>query len=204
MLDMMKRRHFLAAAVAALCAAGPAAADKISLGALSSYLNGMTTAQAPFTQISDDGSLSTGKLYLKRPGRARFEYDPPNSAQVIAGAGSVLVVDPKSNQAAESYPLGRTPLSIILAPRVDLGRANMVVDHAYDGTATIVTAQDPEHPDYGSIELMFTDNPVELRKWVIHDGSGTSTTVILGALETGMTLPDKLFSTMLRQNGANR
>lgn len=204
MQSMINRRHFLAAA-AALCAASPAlAADKISLSALSNYLNGLKTAKAPFTQISDDGSLATGNLYLKRPGRARFEYDPPNEAQVIAGAGAVLIVDPKSNQAPESYPLKRTPLSIILAPQVDLGRANMVVRHDFDGTATIVTAQDPENPDAGRIELMFTDAPVELRKWVIHDSSGSATTVILGGMETGVNLPDSLFSTLIKRGGSNR
>ncbi|MBB95736.1 MAG: cell envelope biogenesis protein LolA [Rhodobacteraceae bacterium] len=199
----MKRRQFLAI-TAALCAAGPVAAEKLSLPTLSDYLNGMRTAKAPFTQVSDDGTLSTGQLYLKRPGRARFEYDPPSDARVIAGGGVVAIVDPKSNQPAESYPLNRTPLSIILAPKVDLARANMVVGHAHDGTATIVTAQDPDHPDYGRIELMFTDKPVELRKWVIHDGSGTKTTVILGALETGMSLSDRLFSASARQNSGDR
>jgi hypothetical protein len=58
----------------------------------------------------------------------------------------------------------------------------MVVAHGYDGTATTVTAQDPEHPEYGSIELKFTDNPVELRQWVITDDGGGQTTVVLGAL----------------------
>lgn len=203
MRPMLKRRHFLAAA-AALCAAGPAAAEKISLPALSAYLNGVKTARAPFTQVSDDGSLATGTLYLMRPGRARFEYDPPNDALMVAGAGAVVIVDPKSNQPAESYPLDRTPLSIILAPRVDLGRANMVVGHSYDGTATIVTAQDPENPDYGRIEMMFTDDPIELRKWVIHDSSGMATTVILGGMETGMSLSSGLFSTSRARSGSNR
>ncbi len=192
------------AVCAALLSAAPAFADKISLNQLSNYMNRLKTAQAPFTQISDDGSLDTGKLYLKRPGRARFEYDPPNGAQVIAGAGAVVIVDPKSNQAPESYPLKRTPLSIILAPRVDLGRGNMVVGHDFDGTATIVTAQDPENPEYGSIELMFTDAPIELRKWVIRDGAGSATTIILGAMETGKPLPDSLFSTLTRRNSSDR
>lgn len=199
----MNRRIFLAAA-SLLCTAGPALADKIPLSDLSAYLNRMTTAQAPFTQVSDDGSLATGKLYLHRPGRARFEYDPPNEAQVIAGAGAVLIVDPKSNQLPESYPLKRTPLSIILAPQVDLARANMVVRHDYDGTSTIVTAQDPENPEHGRIDLMFTGDPVELRKWVIHDGSGSVTTVILGAMETGMNLPSSLFSTHRDRGGSDR
>ena len=179
----------------ALTFAAPAAwaAEKLPLSEISAYLNGLGTAKSPFTQINDDGSLSTGTLFLHRPGRARFEYDPPDESAVVVGAGTVVIHDGKSNQPPESYPLRRTPLSIILAERVDLGRANMVVAHGFDGTATVVTAQDPEHPDYGRIDLMFTGDPVELRKWVIHDGGGGQTTVILGALETGMPLSGSLF-----------
>jgi outer membrane lipoprotein-sorting protein len=182
-----------------LCAPAAWAAEKLSLNEVSAYLNGITTAQASFTQINDDGSLSTGKLYLHRPGRMRFEYDPPDNALVLARAGAVLIVDPKSNQPPETYPLNRTPLSVILAKQVDLLRANMVVGHDFDGTSTIIRAQDPENPEYGSIEMLFTGSPVELRKWVIRDGSGGQTTVILGALETGINLSQGLFSAI----GAN-
>lgn len=178
--------------------------EKLSLSAISAYLNDLQAAQTTFTQISDDGTLSTGKLYLHRPGRMRFEYDPPNGATVVAGAGAVVIHDPKSNQPPESYPLKKTPLSIILDRNVDLGRANMVVGHGFDGTSTVVTAQDPENPDQGSIDMMFTDNPVELRKWVINDSSGGQTTVILGALETGLTLSGSLFSTMSATKPADR
>lgn len=178
-----------------LCAPAAWAAEQLSLNEISGYLNAMTTAKTSFTQINDDGSLSTGKLYIHRPGRMRFEYDPPDSGTVVAGAGSVAIFDSKSNQPPETYPLKRTPLSVILARRVDLNRANMVVGHGFDGTTTVVNTQDPENPDYGNLELMFTGEPVELRKWVVHDNAGGKTTVILGALETGMRLPTKLFST---------
>ncbi|HCI99679.1 MAG TPA: cell envelope biogenesis protein LolA, partial [Sulfitobacter sp.] len=57
------------------------------------------------------------------------------------------------NQPAETYPLSKTPLSIILAANVNLGQAKMVTGHNYDGTATTVRAQDPAHPEYGNIEL---------------------------------------------------
>lgn len=191
----MITRRTLLAACAAVPLARPAFAQRLPLSAVSDYINSLTTLSAPFTQIADDGTLDTGRLMLKRPGRARFEYDPPNEAQVVAGGGAVVIVDPRSNQAPETYPLSRTPLSIILAPNVDLTRADMVVGHAFDGTATVVTAQDPENPDSGRIELLFTDSPVELRKWVIYDNAGGTTTVILGAVETGMRLSDGLFST---------
>lgn len=183
--------------IMALVLAAPAAwaSEKLSLDQISAYLNGLTTGQATFTQINDDGSLSTGKLYIHRPGRMRFEYDGDGAGTVVAGAGSVVIHDPKSNQPPETYPLKRTPLSIILAKRVDLERAGMVVGHQFDGTSTILQVQDPENPEYGGLELMFTDGPVELRKWVVHDSAGGRTTVILGALETEVSLSSFLFDT---------
>ena len=170
------------------------AAEKLSLNEISSYMNSFATAQADFTQVNDDGSLSTGKLYIRRPGKVRFEYDPPHSGLVLAEAGTVAIMDPKSNQPPETYPLSRTPLSIILARNVNLGRANMVVGHGFDGVSTVVRAQDPKNPEYGSIEMMFTDAPVQLRKWVIHGGAGETTTVILGDMKTGMSFKSSLFS----------
>ncbi len=191
----------IAALVVGLFLAGPALAEKLSLGEISSYLNGLQTAQGAFTQINDDGSISTGQIYIKRPGRMRFEYNAPDDTAVIAGANTVVIVDRKSNTPPETYPLSRTPLSLILARNVDLGQARMVVGHTYDGTATKVIAQDPENPDYGNIELVFTGTPVELRQWVINDGNGTSTTVILGDLSRGGNLPNRLFDTSRYETG---
>lgn len=172
----------------------PALADKIPLGQLSNYLNGLTTAQSEFTQINADGSISTGTFYIKRPGRARFEYNPPDANLVMAGGGQVAIFDNKSDAPPEQFPLVRTPLNLILARNIDLGRAKMVVGHTSDATTTTVTAQDPEHPEYGTIKMVFTGNPVELRQWVITDDSGSQTTVILGDLKKGGNLRASLFS----------
>ena len=197
-------RLTLGAALAMLALAMPAAAEKLSLGAISTYLNGIKTAKTKFTQVNDDGTIDTGTIYISRPGKMRFEYAPPNKSLVLVSASTVAIFDPKTNQGPETYPLNKTPLSIILARKVDLGRANMVTGHSYDGTATIVTAQDPEHPEYGNIQLKFTGNPVELRQWIINDDSGSSTTVILGELSKGGNFPQRLFSIELNASGFNR
>ncbi len=165
------------------CMAMPAWAEKIPLNTISNYLNGVTTAKSSFTQINADGTISTGEILMRRPHNIRFDYNPPEKALVIGTAGSVYILDRKLNAEPEVYPLRRTPLSIILARNVNLREPGMVQAHSYDGTATIITARDPEHPEYGSIDLKFTDNPVQLRQWVIDDGSGNKTTVVLGALE---------------------
>ena len=180
----------------------PAAAEKLSLNEISRYLNGLKSAQGAFTQINDDGTISTGTIYIKRPGKVRFEYNPPERALVLASAGTVAIFDTKLGTPPEQYPLARTPLSIILAANVNLGQANMVTGHSYDGTATIVTAQDPKNPEYGNIQMKFTGNPVELRQWIINDDSGSTTTVVLGDLDTRAQLSNRLFS-IQRQMGQN-
>jgi outer membrane lipoprotein-sorting protein len=178
---------------AALVAAHPAMADKLSLNEISGYLNSFRSASGEFTQINEDGTISTGQVYIRRPGRVRFEYDPPDDLLVISDGSTVGIIDGKSNTGPEGYPLHRTPLSIILARNVDLGRARMVIGHLSDGTSTTVKAQDPDNPEYGSIELVFTGNPVELRQWIINDDGGGRTTVILGDLQTDVRIADSQF-----------
>lgn len=190
---MIARRTLLLALPLALLARG-AAADPLPLGAISAYLNSLSQVRSDFTQLNDDGTISTGTLYIKRPGRVRFEYDEPNDALVMAGGGQVAIFDPKSNQPPEQYPLRRTPLNLILARQVDLSRANMVVGHRSDGTTTTVVAQDPQNPEYGTIELVFTGPPAELRQWKIRNSDGSETTVILGAIEPQSSIPARYFS----------
>lgn len=187
-------KHLRLLMVPALVAAMalPASAEKLSLRDISAYLNDLRTAQGTFTQVNEDGSISTGRILLKRPGRVRFEYDPPEQALVIADGDTVGIIDPRSNE-RQGYPLHRTPLKIILQRDVDLTRARMVTGHVSDGTTTTVRAQDPENPDYGSIDLVFTGDPVELRQWIINDANGGRTTVILGDLERDVRLSDDSF-----------
>lgn len=205
---MLTRRSFFAAtaATAGLALAGQAQAAPIPLANLSQYLNSLGTVQAKFTQINSDQSISTGTLYINRPGRMRFDYDPPVQDLVMAGGGSVAVFDGRSNSVnPETYPLSQTPLSIILDSNVNLGRAGMVQGHRQEGNKTIVTAQDPQRPQYGALELVFTDNPLTLRQWVVIDGQGNRTTTALSNLQQVGSLPASYFSipTEVRSRGGN-
>lgn len=190
----MNRRTLLLSATALAVVGGAAQAQQLSLGAVSSYLNGLTTATSGFTQINGDGTISTGQLYIKRPGRIRFEYNAPDNSLVLAGGGSVAIFDPRSNAGVERYPLNQTPLSIILARNVDLSRARMVTGHTSDGTTTTITAQDPDHPEYGNIQMVFSANPTELRQWIVTDNVGEKTTVILNGLRPGGSISDRQFN----------
>jgi outer membrane lipoprotein-sorting protein len=190
---MMLKRLILAPALAALMAF-PAQAEKLSLGAISNYINGLKTAETDFRQINADGSTSTGRVLIERPGRMRFEYAPPERTLVLASAGQVAIFDGKSNTSAEQYPLSKTPLNLILAPKVDLTKAKMVVGHTEQNGLTLVTAQDPQHPELGTIQLAFSAAPVTLKQWTVTDESGGQTTVVLGPLKTGQSYPMETFS----------
>lgn len=183
----------------ALCLSNAVWADKISLNALSSYLNGLRNVEAKFTQINADGSLSTGVLYIKRPGRIRFEYDPPNNALVLASQGQLAIFDPNGNNGPESYPLSKTPLSLILADNINLSRERMVRGHQFDGTSTTLTVQDPEHPERGLLVLVFTGPSPQLRQWVIEGQNGEQTVIVLNDVAMNMFLNDNLFNVFLNQ-----
>jgi outer membrane lipoprotein-sorting protein len=185
------------------CLPSMAMAEKLSLAGISTYLQGLKTLEAQFTQINSDQSISTGRLYLHRPGRARFEYNPPDQALVIAGGGAVAIFDLKTGQLPDQFPLKRTPLWVVLEPNVNLQKSKMVLSHTEDGPATKVVAHDPKNPDLGQIELVFTQNPTQLRQWIITDGVGSKTTVILGDAVTGERLPASLFSIQLQRAELN-
>ena len=172
----------------------PAHAEKISLAQISSYLNKLGTAEANFTQFNDDKSISTGKLIIKRPGRIRFEYDLPSLALVIVGGGQVAVFDPKANEGPTRFSLSQTPLKIILENKVDLGQEDMVVGHMTDGLSTILILQDPKHPNRGAIQLIFSENPIKLRQWIVDDNEGNVTKIIIGDWTEGQRIPNVLFN----------
>ena len=172
----------------------PALAKEVPLDVLSSYLNSLTTAEADFVQVNADGSKARGKIYIQRPGRARFEYAAPDKNLVIAAGGQVILFDARSNEPPEQYPLARTPLNLILARNINLKTAKMVVGHGEVGDATVVRAQDPKHPEYGTIDLFFSANPVALRKWIITDDIGNQTSVTLNDLVAGNSYGASLFS----------
>ncbi|SNT75024.1 LolA family protein [Paracoccus seriniphilus] len=188
----MNIRSLALAPALVLALAFPALAEKIPLNEISRYLNSLKTVTSEFTQVNPDGTISTGTVYIQRPGRARFEYNNDQTL-VLASAGSVAVFDPKSNAGPQQYPLSKTPLSIILDANVNLGRANMVTGYAEAKNSTVVTAQDPAHPEYGNIKMVFT-SPTQLRQWVVTDNAGEKTTVILGEMRRVNSIPSSKFS----------
>lgn len=194
----MDRRWFLAA-LAVFCAAGSATgavaqsgADARDLTRISNYLNGITTLEGDFVQVGPNGDLSEGRFYMRRPGRLRFEYRPPNPALVIADGTWVGVYDQKL-ETLDRIPLGQTPLALLLEENVNLRAAGVVTGIERSAGQIRVRAVDPEAPDQGSITMVFVDNPLALTQWVVVDNQGLTTTVALSDTRSNVKLDPKLF-----------
>lgn len=186
-------KKFLISLALSAVTAFPVLAEPIPLARLSQYLNQLQTAEGRFTQINSDGSASAGTIYIQRPGRMRFEYDA-DDLLVIAGGGQVAIFDGRSNQRPEQYPLRRTPLNLILRRNVDLAASGVVTDLEQIGDFTHVTAFDPDTPEAGMITLVFSDNPVQLRRWMITDQAGGQTQLDLDAFDEGVQIGARLFN----------
>ena len=166
--------------------------DKALVDKAAAYLQGLSEMKGRFEQIDYRGGVTHGDIYLKRPGKARFAYDPPYSLLVISDGLTVVEYDPRL-KAITRWPLGATPLSILLAKQVRLDRGVVVtrVDRFIDGFA--LTARDAHHRSQGEITLTFGDNPTALRGWKMTDSQGKVTEFRLTSFEPVGGLAPNLF-----------
>jgi Outer membrane lipoprotein-sorting protein len=172
----------------------PAAAQapQADLLRISNYLNGLETMTGDFVQVGPDGALSRGEFALRRPGRLRFEFDPPNRALIVADGTWVGVCDVQIG-VFDRFPLSETPLDLLLRDRVDLRDENAVQAIQRAEGQLRVRAIDPEAPEQGSITLIFSDVPLALRQWVVVDAQGLTTTVALQETQSNISLDPRLF-----------
>ena len=154
------------------------------------YIQALRTVTARFTQTDANGQTTTGTLYLQRPGKARFQYDPPSGLLVVADGSFVAVSDTRLKTFSE-YPLGRTPLMLLLGREVRLDRADLT---AVEETPNGFSISARGHGEaQGRLTLLFGSDPMALRGWNLVDAQGRQTRVRLGALSPADYLAPGLF-----------
>ena len=142
------------------------------------YLNDLSTLRARFIQISSNGAYAEGEMIVQRPGRLRFDYDPPHPVLIIANGLSLLFYDREVKQAS-FLPLWETPLWFLIRERVTLSEDVVVSAVEQSPGALRITLTDQELSEAGSITLVFSDRPLDLKKWEITDAQGILTQVSL-------------------------
>ena len=170
------------------------ASDGATLDRLSAALNAIQTLKADFVQIDPDGRIEQGQVYIAKPGKMRFEYQPPSASLVVSDGIDIAVFNKKLNT-ADRYPLSTTPLNILLSNHVNLQRDKNVVGLEHQQGALIVDARSNDRRVSGNITIVFSDPGLELRQWTVVDAQGLATTVSLKNVQTGVTLAPDLFLT---------
>jgi outer membrane lipoprotein-sorting protein len=198
----MNRRTLLRLAVVPLLAAPatalaqaafrPTPQDQADLARIETYLDSLRSLKARFLQVAPNGAISQGTAWLERPGRMRFQYDPPSPLLLVAGHGLVVFHDKSLNQTS-NIPLGHTPLGILLADNVRLhGDVTVTGLQRLPGQIQVSLVRTAS-PGDGTLTLIFADSPLTLRQWTVLDAQRQETRVSLFNVETGGQFDQKLF-----------
>lgn len=199
-MTISRRAFGFSAAALAILAAAPASAqsnlsaeDQATLRQAQAYLTALTAAQGNFIETGPGGQRRTGKFWLQRPGKMRFEYTEPAGLLVVADGNNVKRYDPRLN-VFRQVPLGATPLSTFLAREVRLDQGVRVdrVTRMASG-AFAITARDASKPAEGSVILAFAGSPLRLQEWSITDAQGARTRIQLTSLQPASGLAASLF-----------
>ena len=166
--------------------------DRALVDQASAYLEGLNQARGRFVQTDPRGSQTRGDLYLQRPGKMRFEYDPPQGLLVVSDGYNVSVADSRL-KTFEKYPLGATPLALLLARHVSLDKGVVIdqVSRSADGFS--ITAHDGRKQAEGRIRLVFSTTPLTLKSWTVTDAQGQSTRIDISEFKSVISLSASLF-----------
>lgn len=168
-------------------------ADITDLVRLEESLNSIKTIRARFLQVSSNGDYTEGMLHLSRPGRMRIEYDPPNPIMIIADGSNLIYIDRELEQASAIF-LSMTPAAIILKDNFSFVSKDVLITGFQRSPGVIrMSLIKTDDPLEGKLTLVFSDKPLELRKWSVVDAQGITTTVSLLGPEFGLKLDPKLF-----------
>ena len=163
-------------------AAAPGALDNTQralVQRVNSYFNSITTLVGNFVQVGPDRQRLEGDFYLQKPGKVRFDYDPPSPVELISDGSSVVVRDRKL-ATQDLYPLSQTPLRFLLAEKLDLLKDTNIIG-VYQDDLFVTVAIEEKHPLVGThrLMLMFGAKDSELKQWTITDPQGYDTTIAI-------------------------
>ena len=170
----------------------PTLDEDVELARIRDYLDGITTLRASFQQIAPNQGVTRGTLSLEKPGRLRFEYDPPTPLLVVSD-GTVITLIDYDLRSVTRWPINDTPLRPLVRTDLVFGDDVEVVDLAVDDQWSRLTIIDPRNRDEGTMTLTFSRAPFELQQWTVEDARGAPTIVALADLEKNIALDKKLW-----------
>jgi len=162
------------------------------IASVNKYLNSFEDLEGKFVQVGPLGKYTNGQFFLSRPGRVRFEYEPPSPLMIVAD-GSWVSIENRKLKTSEHYPLSSTPLKIILADNINLLKDADVSNVFRDKSIVTLALRDKGSTKSGQITLVFQAQDMALKEWIVVDDQGYRTRISVSELVTGITQNPKMF-----------
>jgi len=158
---------------------------------IADHFSSVKTMMGEFVQFGPKGEQTGGKFFIERPGKIRFNYEPPSDFRVISDGKSVVLMNQKL-KTADLYSLSQTPLKLLLDERIDLS-GGKVKDIREESDLTTITLADKSVFGNATISMMFDPKTYELRQWTVTDAQGKDTTVMIFNVQQGVTFDPGVF-----------
>ncbi|HEU4660293.1 MAG TPA: outer membrane lipoprotein carrier protein LolA [Pseudolabrys sp.] len=158
--------------------------QRATINRVNKYLSTTQVLSGDFVQVGPDGSKTTGKFFISKPGKVRFEYDAPSPIDIVADGQSVVVRD-RNLATQDVYPLSQTPLRFLLSDHVDLLKdTNLVALYSDDVFVTVVVEEKNGLVGTSRLMIMFSAKDMQIKQWTVTDPQGYDTTVAVYNLDT--------------------
>lgn len=172
---------------------------KAAVVKINAYFNSFQTLRGELVQTSPRGRSAKGVFFIAKPGKLRFEVDPP-TPYIMASDGKWLTLTNKKMNKGDQFPLSKTPLRLLVSTQLDLLKEADVVSFAQDGGITTLALSDKKGSIPGQIVLVFDEAQDVLQQWIIIDGKGQRTTVELANIEKDVKINPKLFNVTINRD----
>ena len=162
------------------------------------YLNELHTLKSRFLQATSTGEFREGTFYLSRPGKMRIEYDPPAQLLIVADGTWLIYHDMELDQITH-LPLRTTTANILLKKKITLKGGDLEVSKVEKAPGIISITVIPSDKDTGQLTLVFSNKPLKLKKWIVVDPQGMTTSVSLLSTQRDILLDKELFEVKLKE-----
>ena len=169
---------------------------------ITDYLNSLSSFASTFQQVSNQGGLATGRIFMRRPGFLRVEYDPPIRVLLVADGIAMNYYDEELNH-LEQAPLQLSPMWFLLKKKIDLNDDVVLTGFEQSANSIRIDLVQRDAPDAGSVALLFLDKPLELRQWIITDPNKNEVRVGILDAKFGIPLDNALFKTPSKRSKKN-
>lgn len=166
--------------------------NRATINRLEDYLSGLTTIVSDFTQIAPDGTLTSGKFYLQRPGKMRWQYNPPTPILMVANGSELVYYDVELEQVSH-IPLDSTLIGFLAQNPIRFDKTVGIEEIENNAGVIRIKVAMRDKPSNGELTLEFSDNPLLIRNMVVRDANSQITTVSLNNARFGAALEEKLF-----------